>query len=277
MAAAWAVPGFEPKAIKQFPLDERTVYLIKVGKDQPTTIAFPGKLSALEGGGITTDPQTPAPVFLQYKEGRHFFTVRALVEPAAAALNVIWNNRVYVLKLQSDPEPFRSVTFYEPAESPGDSGKDPVGPTQLLGLLDRAKSFHVIQAQYPDLTAQIETAAPQRRIFYKDFDVVLAEVFRFDPEDTLVFKLLFFNHTEKEIFYQPQSLAVRIADKVYYASLSDASGIMPPGHKDSKTGQIEPGASLAYFAVRGTPDGGRHNLSVKNDFNVIVTRLTPFP
>lgn len=106
--------GFEPKAIKQFPLDERTVYQIKIAKDQITTITFPGKLTALEGAGITGDPQVLAPVLIHYKEGRAFFSVRALTESASASLNVVWNRKTYVLKFLTSKEPVNSVTFYEP-------------------------------------------------------------------------------------------------------------------------------------------------------------------
>jgi len=37
------------------------------------------------------------------------------------------------------------------------------------------------------------------------------------------------------------------------------------------------GQSIVYFAVTGTPDGGRNNLSLKNQFTVQVTRLSPPP
>ena len=88
-------------------------------------------------------------------------------------------------------------------------------------------------------------------------------MFRFDPEDTLVFRLRFENAGNKEVVYQPQLLAVRIGDDVYYASIADASGIVPP--KATTTG---------FFAISGSPNGGRANLSVKNAFSVIVTRVT---
>jgi hypothetical protein len=37
------------------------------------------------------------------------------------------------------------------------------------------------------------------------------------------------------------------------------------------------GRSIVYFAVTGTPDGGHNNLSLKNAFTVLVTRLSPPP
>jgi len=53
-----------------------------------------------------------------------------------------------------------------------------------------------------------------------------------------------------------------VGSQVYYASIADASGIIPP--KATTTG---------YFAITGTPVGGRANLSIKNRFNIIVPRV----
>jgi len=88
------------------------------------------------------------------------------------------------------------------------------------------------------------------------------EVFRFDPEDTVVFKLRFENKGGSEIYYQPQRLAVRVGQDVYYPSIVDASGIVPPN-----------ASTTAYFAVTGSPTGGRANLSTKNIFSIIVMRV----
>jgi hypothetical protein len=88
------------------------------------------------------------------------------------------------------------------------------------------------------------------------------EVFRFDPEDTLVFRLRFESTGEEEVVYQPQRLAVRIGANVYYASIADASGIVPPK-----------ATTMGYFAITGSPRGGRANLSINNRFGVIVPRV----
>ena len=271
-AAAWAVPDLENKSIKQFPLDERNVYTIKIAKTQATTISFPSKISALEVAGVTADLQTKAPVLLNYQEGRYFFSVRALTDEATASVNVVWNQKTYVLKLKADEEPFNSVTFFQPAEHNTADSQNAVSPTKIISLLDRAKSYLIVKTQYPELVSQVDVAYPNRRMLYKDFTVELAEVYRFDSEDTLVFKVLFFNNSDREIYYKPQSLAIRVGSNVYYASVSDASGIMPEGNLDSSTGKIKPSVSVGYFAITGSPDGGRNNLSVKNKFNVIVTR-----
>ena len=53
--------GFaDAQAIKSFPLDEQTVYHLKVATDKVTTLVFPQPITALEGSGLTADPKTPA-------------------------------------------------------------------------------------------------------------------------------------------------------------------------------------------------------------------------
>lgn len=252
-----------PAVVKQFPLDERVVYEIPISTDAPTTLMFPSALTAIEGAHVSASPDTPAPVLLAYTPGRTFFSVRALEPNARAALNVVWRNKTYVLRFAVSAEPYGSVTFYED-ELAGRSAalQRRVSPEILLGLLDRAKSYALIAQQYPEAAQQIEHATPDSVSFYRDFRITVEEVFRFDPEDTLVFRLRFENAGESEVVYQPQRLAVRVGQNVYYASIADASGVIPS--KATTTG---------FFAITGTPRGGRANLSVNNRFSVIVPRV----
>ena len=64
----------------------------------------------------------------------------------------------------------------------------------------------------------------------------------------------------------PESFALRVGNRLYYQSISDAPGVLPAN-----------AASTVYFAITGTPDGGRNELSLKNEFSVLVTRVNPQP
>jgi len=268
-----AINGCHAQAIKSLPLDDHTVYHLKVGTDKVTTLAFPQPITALEGSDITTDPKTRAKLLLSYHAGDRFFSVRALADPATADLNVIINRKVYVLELMTDKKPFQSVTFYPADEPPAQSAGQPnVGPSRLLGLLDKAKAYPLLADQYPEMVSQIDKAEPFTQTLYEGFHVVLTKVFRFDAEDALIFQVEFVNETDKPIYYIPQSLAVRVGSGVYWSALSDASGIITAGEKDPKTGKITPGHSDGYFVICGTPHGGRNHLSVQNAFNVLVFR-----
>lgn len=251
------------QVIKQFPLDERTVYEVPISRDVPTTLMFPSPITGLEGANVSASPDNPAPVLLAYTPGRYFFSVRALEPNAHAGVNVVWKNKTYVIRFVAGEQPYASVTFYED-ELAGRSAslQRRVTPDVLIGLLDRAKSFGLVQTQYPEAVQQIERMTPGTISHYKDFQVVVEEVFRFDPEDTLVFRLKIESTGDKEVIYQPQRLAVRVGQDVYYASISDASGIVPPK-----------ASTAAFFAITGTPRGGRANLSVKNAFSIIVPRV----
>ncbi|HTQ30416.1 MAG TPA: hypothetical protein VMI53_04340 [Opitutaceae bacterium] len=248
--------------IKQFPLDERTVYQIPVGRDVPTTLMFPSAISAIEGANVSANAEAPAPVLLAYTPGNYFFSVRALTPGAKGAVNVVWRNRTFVIRFEEGPAPYGSVTFYEDNFTGGAPVQRRVTAEVLLGLLDRAKEFPLIALQYPEAVQQIEHAEPGTVCFYKDFQVTIEEVFRFDPEDTLVFKLRFENKGDTEVRYQPQRLAVRVGQNVYYASIADASGIVPPK-----------ATTIAFLAITGSPTGGRANLSIKNEFSILVTRV----
>jgi hypothetical protein len=261
------------QVIKTLPLDDQTVYHLKVGTDKVTTLVFPQPITALEGSDITADPKTKADMLLSYHAGDRFFSVRALADPATADLNVIINRKVYVLELATNKEPFQSVTFYPADQPPAQtSGQPNVGPSRLLGLLDKAKAYPLLAEQYPEMVSQIDKAEPFTQTLYEGFHVILAKVFRFDAEDALIFQVEFVNETDKPIYYIPQSLAVRVGSGVYWSALSDASGIMTAGEKDPKTGKITPGHSDGYFVICGTPHGGRNHLSVQNAFNVLVFR-----
>ena len=257
------VRPLQNQVIKQFPLDARTVYEVPISRDAPTTLMFPSAITGLEGGNVSASPDQHAPVLLAYTPGRYFFSVRALEPNARGGVNVIWKNQTYVIRFVASDTPYVSVTFYED-ELAGRSAslQRRVTPDVLLGLLDRAKSFALVETQYPEAVQQIERVAPGTVSYYNDFRVTIEEVYRFDPEDTVVFRLRLESTGDKEVIYQPQRLAVRVGQDVYYASISDASGIVPPK-----------ATTLAFFAVTGTPRGGRANLSVKNTFGIIVPRV----
>lgn len=267
--------GDEPSAplplpvIKSLPLDERIVYEIQISTNAPTTLMFPTTPSALEGANITSNPDAPAPVLLSHTPGRYYLSVRALTSDARATLNIILKNRTYIVRFAvatAGARPFGSVTFYEDRHIGGSGGgslkTSRISPDALLTLLDRAKNYRVIQQQYPEAVQQVEVRTPNDITRYRDFTATVAEVYRFDAEDALVFKLTLANSGDAEVVYQPQALAVRIGAHVYPAAIADASGFIPPHAETS-----------AFLVICGSPDGSRANLSLKNSFNIIVPRV----
>lgn len=251
----------EFKPIKEFSLDDRMVYTIPVSGTRVTTISFPGVISAIDAAQVTVDGKSPANFQIAHTKGSHFFSVRALAKKSVTNVNVRWNNKTYVLELVESDEPLYSVIF-QIADEPRKPERIAVTPNRLIALLDRAKAFPLLKEHHPEAVAQVEHinyAHKPRVMDYKSYEVQIDEAFRFNPEDTLVFRVLLRNKTDQPLQYRPDGFSLRVGERVYPQSISDASGTVPPRAE-----------MPAYFSVTGTPNGGRNDISLKNEFIVVV-------
>jgi hypothetical protein len=255
--------GHEP--IETARLDDRVVYAVPVATNRVTTISFPGPIAAIDAAGVSTDPRAPGQFQLAHTKGTAFFSVRAVIPKASANVNVRWGKNIYVFQLDESPQPVFSLVL---ENKPGGGAVKPapvVSPTRLLALLDKAKAFPLLKQQHPEVVADVDFATFDKQpciTDFNDYEIRIEEVFRFNPEDTLVFHLLLKNKTGAPIHYRPDSFSLRAGSRLYPQSISDAAGLIPP--KSEMT---------AYFAVTGTPDGERNELSLKNEFSILVDRL----
>lgn len=255
--------GSEP--IETVRLDDRVVYAIPVATNRVTTISFPGPIAAIDAAGVSTDPRLPGQFQLAHAKGTAFFSVRAVVPKASANVNVRWGKSTYVFQLDECPQPVLSLVL---ESQPGGGAVQPapvVSPARLLALLDKARAFSLLKQQHPESVADVDFTTFAKHPCISDFDdyeIDVEEVFRFNPEDTLVFHLRLKNKTDRPIHYRPDSFSLRVGNRLYPQSISDADGLIPP-----KT------EVAAGFAVTGTPDGARNELSLKNEFTILVDRL----
>ena len=269
LLAATVALAEPPEAIQRITLDERVVVTVPVATNRVTTISFPGPIAAIDAVGVTADGKTPGQFQLAHTKGSSFVSVRALSRKAATNLNIRWNKRTYVFDLVESDTPVLALNLEDRAATETVQPAPQLTPTRLLALLDKAKAFPLLKKQQPDAVAGAEARTfgdqPQTTDF-DDYEIRVEEVIRFNPEDTLVFHVTLRNKSAKEIRYLPESFCVRVGNRLYYQSISDAPGVLPAN-----------AASTVYFAITGTPDGGRNELSLKNDFTVLVTRLAPSP
>jgi hypothetical protein len=244
---------------------------VPVATNRVTTISFPSPIDAIDGAGITVDGKTPGLFQLAHAKGSAFLSVRAVFSKASANLNVRWNDRTYVFELIESNAPVLSLNMAA-LPTPGEAGvgrAPEVSPLKLLSLLDKAKAFPLLKAQQPESVADVGFTTYDGKPLvsnFNDYQIQMEAAFRFNAEDTLVFRLAITNETDAPLIYQPDSFTLRAGNRLYPQSISDASGTVPPK-----------GRSFAYFAVTGTPDGGRNDLSLKNQFTVLVNRLSPPP
>lgn len=268
LAASVAFAG-PPESIQRITLDERVVVTVPVATNRVTTISLPGPIAAIDAVGVTADGKTPGQFQLAHTKGSSFVSVRALARKAATNLNIRWNKRTYVFELVESETPVLALNLEDRAASEVAQPAPQVTPTRLLALLDKAKAFPLLKKQQPDAVAGAEARTfgdePQVTDF-NDYEIRIEEVFRFNVEDTLVFHVTLRNKSEREIRYLPESFCVRVGSRLYHQSISDAPGLLPPH-----------AASTVYFAITGTPDGGRNELSLKNEFSVLVSRLASLP
>ena len=260
-------PGFAKDAdpIAEYRLDERTVYTIPVSLSRVTTISFPGPISAIDAANVTSDPKVPGLFQIAYTKGSYFLSVKALVPKVTTNVNIRWNKKTYVIELVESPLPLYSVIFQYDTDADLRPAITRVTPGRLLALLDKAKAYPLLKEYHANTVAQVEYAnftKNPRVMDYKDYEVRLDEVFRFNPEDTLIFRVLLRNKTDQPIQYRPDGFSLRVGDRTYSQSISDASGTIPPKNE-----------TPAYFAVTGTPNGGRNDLALKNDFNILLDRI----
>jgi hypothetical protein len=263
---AFAAP---PEAIQCLTLDERVVVTVPVSTNRVTTISFPGPIASIDAVGVTADGKTPGQFQLAHTKGSSFVSVRALARRAATNLNIRWNKRTYVFELIESDAPVLALNLEDRAASEVAQPAPQVTPTRLLALLDKAKAFPLLKKQHPEAVAGAEARTfgdePQITDF-NDYEIRIEEVFRFNVEDTLVFHVTLRNKSDREVRYLPGSFCVRVGNRLYHQSVSDAPGLLPPH-----------AASTVYFAITGTPDGGRNELSLKNEFSVLVSRLPSPP
>jgi len=252
-------------------LDENVLIVVPVATNRVTTISFPSAITAIDGAGITVDGKTPGLFQLAHSKGSAFLSVRALFPKASANLNIRWNDRTYVFELTESDQPVLSLNLEAPPK-PEDEGvghAPEVSPIKLLSLLDKARAFPLLKAQQPETVADVDFTTYDGKPLVSDFNdyqIQIEEAFRFNAEDTLVFRLVITNRVDAPLIYQPDSFTLRAGNRLYPQSISDADGIVPPN-----------GRSIVYFAVSGSPDGGRNELSLRNAFTVLVTRVSPTP
>ena len=244
---------------------------VPVATNRVTTISFPGAITAIDGAGVTVDGKTPGLFQLAHTKGSAFLSVRALFPKASANLNIRWNDHTYVFELTESDQPVLSLNLAAPPtpEEEGVSHAPEVSPIKLLALLDKAKAFPLLKAQQPESVANVDFTTYDGKPLvsdFNDYEIQIEETFRFNAEDTLVFRLVITNKIDAPLIYQPDSFTLRAGNRLYPQSISDADGTVPPK-----------GRSIVYFAVSGTPDGGRNELSLRNAFTVLVTRVSPTP
>ncbi len=183
-----AIPRIYAGEIAQKPLDEFVIYNIPVSyKSGNTTVLFPSAISGLYAKSIAIQEQPNADFLISFTPGNFYFTIRALKPEADDHLTVIYNRKAYVLHLSASDKPFYTVTFLQDVPPRGPAR--PLAPERLLSLVDKAKAYPLFEKDYPDALEGVLHAEPNATNYYDKFRLLIRDVWRFEKEDTLVFRI----------------------------------------------------------------------------------------
>jgi hypothetical protein len=266
LALSSSAPSAEPRqAIQDILLDDHTVYAVPVSGARVTTISFPGPISAIDSALATMDAKTPGLFQIAHTKGTSYFSTRALAKGAMTNVNVRWNGKTYVFELKESPEPWYSVVLQ--ARDTKGNIRRPLTSARLLGLLDKAKAFPLLKQYHPDVVAGVdhrEYSAQPAITDCGDYEIGLEEAFRFDADDTLIFRVTVRNKTAALLECSPERTQIKVGQRIYFPTLTDLKSLVVPN-----------GIGSGYVALTGSPEGGRNDLSLRNDFTFILSRLSP--
>lgn len=253
-------------AVISLVLNPQELIPVPISTDRMTTISFPSPISHIEAAYVSFEPDPPNRVQISYKPGSAFFSVRALTTNQLTSVNVRWEGNTYVFELVPSGKPVLALTLVEPMKSKvSPSDQSPPTNHRLLGMLDTAKAFALLRSQQPALVSDIQYERRRTRYEFGTYEVTLEEVFRFQAEDTLVFRVVITNRSQSPLNYLPQSFRVRVGEQTFHASISDGDGVVPPLSKVP-----------VYFTVSSAADGSPAALSIENDFLPFFT-IVPDP
>jgi hypothetical protein len=262
-------------------LDPDRVTVVPTAPGITTTLVFPGPVEGMDGVGVSPDPNAEGALFnLSHAEGSDTFSITPLKMEARTNINVRVGEHVYVLLFLSDPERalFKMVLSEPPPPAPTPqselASRRPetrdtllLAPARMLGLIDKCKAYAALNASAPSTVEDLRKGTGPFQVSNSDeYSITPLEVYRKGEWDALVFKVAITNHTDRELYYDPESFVVRVGSEGYTQAIADAGGQVPP-----KT------SAVAWFVMVGDQAGGSNNLDPDNSWQITVQLLKEAP
>src|SRR5690606_28275647 len=147
-----------------------------------------------------------------------YFTVRAIMKDARAALNVLFEGHIYAFTFYLSPAPVRALTLLRPPAPKKATTLNPrperpiITVDRLMRMLDEAKAYFVVAQSFPGFQSNISVQEKGYRLSYPLFDVLVDHAWRFEREDTIVLRVVLMNKTPKPVFYRQDNMAVKIGE-----------------------------------------------------------------
>jgi hypothetical protein len=238
-----------------------------------TTLLFPGPLSGTFGLGlVNAQSNTGGTVQVDHPDGSNVLVLHPLTETAHVIATVLLDGALYVFDLQSDPAPDVAVTLVRQSQQAADAPRAvevtaedikaarlKYDPEILIGFLRRVHDAALLKSLYPDL---YQGYASRQAAYTSDSGIVkttVTRVHRFSKEDAIVLQGSVENETTQPIQFDGRAATVQVANEVEPIKLLDCLRPIPPG----ATVPID-------VVIQGDIDGGRANLSIDNEFRIML-------
>jgi hypothetical protein len=236
-----------------------------------TTLLFPGALSGTFGLGLVTaqSANSGGSVQVDHPAGSNVLVLHALSETAHVLATVLLDGALYVFDLQSGSTPDVAVTLVK--NDPSRLQAQTVTPEQvkavrpkydpelLIGFLRRAHDAALLRPLYPDLYQGYATRQAQYTSDSRAVKTTVIIIHRFSKDDAIVLQGTVENETARPIQFDGRAATVQVANEVHPIKLLDCLQPIPP----NATVPID-------VVIQGDIDGGRANLSIENEFRIIL-------
>jgi hypothetical protein len=247
-----------------------------------TTVLLPSEPSGVFGLGLVgSGATTPGNVQLDHPAGSNVLALHALANKAHAVATVLMDGKLYVLEIETSDSPDVAVTLVlkDSSEDPKQNSKQPDAPKGklltaeevaaerlkfdpeiMVSLLRQARDNEILSPIQPSLYKNYS----KRDVFFTSENVgkyktVVTRVHRFSKEDAIVLQGTVENESDTPLTFDGRAATVLVANEIYPAKLVDCLRPIPAHAK-----------TLIDVLLQGGIDGSRENLSVDNEFRVIL-------
>jgi hypothetical protein len=243
---------------------------IELSPEIATTLLFPGPISGTFGTGFAGSGQTQqAVVQIEHPEGSAVLVLRALTENVRTVMTVLFDGSLYVFQLESGSHPDAALTLTKIDQSVEGvkqvSAEDvkasrlKYDPELLVGFERKARDAALLRKLYPDLYQGYTSRQADYTSDSGTVKTTVTQIHRFSGEDAIVLEGTVQNETNHPIEFDGRATTVQVANEVHPAKLTDCLRPVPA----SATVPI-------VVVIQGDIDGGRANLSIQNEFRIML-------
>jgi hypothetical protein len=247
-----------------------TAMRIEISPDIATTLLFPRPISGTFGTGLVGNGQNQQGlVEIEHPEGSAVLVLRALSETAHVVMTVLFDGSLYVFNLESGPNPDAAVTLTktnQSVEGPKEVSVEDVKATRLkydpellVGFENKARNAALLRKLYPDLYQGYTSRQANYTSDSTTVKTTVTQIHRFSKEDAIVLEGTVQNETTHPIDFDGRATTVQVANQVHPVKLTDCLRPIPAG------------ATVPIIVViQGDIDGGRANLSIQNEYRIML-------